>query len=253
VEFRFITGEGRVAQELHQQVTERSWTLYQSECTTRALLRPLDSSDQYLHRALRGKRRKELRRLENRLRETGSTEYRLLGPLDDARPWIESFLELESLGWKGNAGSSLASNESARRFFVETALNAHRNGQLMMLGLFHRGKPIALKCNFISGPGSFAFKIAFDEAYGRYSPGMLLEIENIRVLHNLPQIAWMDSTADAQHFMINRLWDDRRSVETLLISPDRAGGNFSLAVLPFLRWIKRSLRRMFAIDNRQAS
>ena len=241
VEFRFITGEGRVAQELHQQISERRWTAFQSECTIRALLKPMPTAELYLASALRGKHRKEFHRLEKRLSEMGPTEYRCLEPQGDAGPWIASFLELESSGWKGQNGSSLASREETRRFFEESALEAHRHRQLMMLGLFHRNKPIALKCNFFSGRGSVAFKIAFDENFERYSPGMLLEIENVRRFHDMREIAWMDSTAEAQHFMINRLWIDRRSVETLVVSPNRAWGNFIVSGFPFLRWVKGAM------------
>ena len=244
VEFRFIAGEGRFAQELHQQITERRLMAFQSECTVRALFKPMSSGESYLERALKGKRRKEFRRLENRLSEAGRIEYRCLDPKGDAKPWITSFLELESRGWKGEMGSSLASQEDARRFFEESAQEAHRHGQLMMLGLFHENKAIALKCNFVSGHGSFAFKIAFDEEYGRYSPGMLLEMENVRRLHTMPEVAWMDSTADAQHFMINRLWIDRRTVETLVVSVNRPPGGLIVAGLPLLRWMKGTVHHV---------
>ncbi len=249
IEFRFITGEGRVAQELHQQVSERRWMLFQSDCTIRALFKPLPNAQLYLERALRGKHRKELRRLEKRLSEAGPTEYRCLEQRADAAPWIASFLELESRGWKGQGGSSLASRDETRRFFEEAALEAHRQGRLMMLGLFHREKPIALKCNLLSGNGSVAFKIAFDEDYARYSPGMLLEMENVRRLHEMPEVEWMDSTADAQHFMINRLWMDRRTIETLVVSPNRAWGNLIVSGFPFLRWVKGATQHMVESMN----
>lgn len=198
----------------------------------------MPSAELYLERALSGKHRKEFRRIEKRLSEMGTTEYRSLEPQGDVKPWIASFLELESSGWKGQSGGSLASREETRRFFEESALAAHRHGQLMMLGLFHKDRPIALKCNLFSGHGSFAFKIAFDEDFRRYSPGMLLEIENVRRLHDMREIAWMDSTAEAQHFMINRLWIDRRTVETLVVSPNHIWGNLIVSGFPFLRWVK---------------
>ena len=42
---------------------------------------------------------------------------------------------------------------------------------------------VAMKCNFLSGAGSFAFKIAFDEAFARFSPGVQLEIDNVQAFH----------------------------------------------------------------------
>lgn len=241
VEFGFITGEGRVAQELHQQLTERELCHLQSECTIRALFKPRANADLYVGQALRGKKRKEFRRLEHRLAETGVVEYRSLAAAAAALPWVKAFFELETRGWKGRMNTSLASEAPDAKFFEQAALEAHRHGQLMMLGLFHNDRPIAMKCNFLSGHGAYAFKIAFDEEYARYSPGVLLEIENLRLLHRTPQIAWMDSTADANHPMINRLWLDRRTVETLLVSPNRVSGDFIIAMVPLARWLKRYL------------
>ena len=49
-----------------------------------------------------------------------------------------------------------------------------------MLALRLDGAPIAMKFNVEAGDGAFALKVAFDEAYARFSPGVALEIESIR-------------------------------------------------------------------------
>jgi hypothetical protein len=49
--------------------------------------------------------------------------------------------------------------------------------------------------------------------------------------------------------MINRLWIDRRTVETLLISPNRAWGNLIVSCFPLLRWAKRATRRIVRRPN----
>src|SRR5262245_64353616 len=82
----------------------------------------------------------------------------------------EEFLEFESNSWKGKGGRALVCSETDRKYFVEIAREAFRRGKLMMLALRFNGRPIAYKVNFLSGDGSFAFKIAFDEEYARYSP-----------------------------------------------------------------------------------
>lgn len=236
-----ITGEGRIAQEFHRQINDRQWAHFQYEWSIRALLKPPIDGQTYLKPALQNKHIKELHRLERKLMALGPTSYRYLEPHEDPKPWIDIFLELESSGWKGKTQTSLASNPATKVFFEELAQGAHRNGQLMMLGLFHQDKPIALKCNILSGNGAFAFKIAYDEHFAAFSPGVQLELENIRRFHLMPQLHWMDSTAQSHHFMINRLWIDRRSIETLIFSPNRAWGNFIISIFPLLRWIKSTL------------
>lgn len=63
--------------------------------------------------------------------------------------------------------------------------------------------------NFITPPGAYSFKTAFDEGYARFSPGMLLQLENLALLER-PGVAWADSCPVEGHPMIERLWRDRR-------------------------------------------
>src|SRR5262249_28105510 len=88
------------------------------ECYNRALFHPGQrDAAAYLQTALAGRRRKELKRQEKRLGETGRLEYRTLGPQGDAAAWVEDFLQLEASGWKGHEGSALALREQDRAFF----------------------------------------------------------------------------------------------------------------------------------------
>ncbi|OQW37434.1 MAG: hypothetical protein A4E19_13600 [Nitrospira sp. SG-bin1] len=207
----------------------------------RALFIQNCNSETYLQNSLSGKHRKELRRQEKRLAELGALEYVSLHPDEPATPWIDKFLKLEGLGWKGEEGSAFASNDLDEAYFRTITQEAHRKKQLMILALNLNGKPIAMKCNFIAGKGSYAFKIAFDEAFKAYSPGVHLEMENVRLLHRLPDIQWMDSCATPNHFMINRLWTARRTIKNIRIGCSGAMGNLFLASIPLFRWLKRGI------------
>ena len=70
---------------------------------------------------------------------------------------------------------------------------------------------------FLTPPGAFSFKTAFDERYARLSPGVLLQIENLRMLEN-DGILWSDSCASADHPMIDHLWRERRGIGRLSIA-----------------------------------
>lgn len=192
--------------------------------------------------ALSHKGAKELRRQERRLAEAGPLEYAELESAEDAEQWIADFLELEARGWKGRKASALGSSEAGRLFFTRAARAAARRGRLMMLGLRLAGRWVALKCNFVSGEGAFAFKIAYDEDYARFSPGALLELENMRRFHAQPRLRWMDSCAEPDHFMANRLWRDRRALLELVTTTGRAAGDLMVASLPLVHWVARSLR-----------
>ncbi|MFN7159793.1 MAG: GNAT family N-acetyltransferase, partial [Erythrobacter cryptus] len=82
-------------------------------------------------------------------------------------------------------------------------------GRLERLALRLDGRAIAMLANFITPPGAYSFKTAFDEDYARFSPGMLLQLENLALLER-PDVAWADSCAAEGHPMIERLWRDRR-------------------------------------------
>lgn len=242
VEWGLVGSGGPFERALMRVLDETSRRRFLSHTSERAYLTPRGDAERFFDAALTGKRRKEYRRLERRLAELGALEYAELADPAQAPAWIAQFLELEASGWKGLRGSALASNDPNRRFFEHAALAAAQRGRLMMLALRVGGRPVAMKCNFLADGGAFTFKIAYDEAYSRYSPGLLLELENIRCFHRSPALSWMDSCAEAGHFMANRLWLDRRSLMTLITASGRATGELVVSSLPVLRWIARSLR-----------
>jgi len=179
--------------------------------TERALLESTLSPEQYYERTIRKKKRKELKRLANRLAELGTVDTRRLGDGEDVGPWCDAFLALERAGWKGSAGSALGSTPGTERFFREAVAGAQAAGRLEILRIDLDERPIAMLVNFIALPGAFSFKIAFDEAFARFSPGVLIEIENLQVLAR-GDVAWMDSCAVENHPMINSLWAERRAI-----------------------------------------
>ncbi len=239
VELRFIPGEGAFYQLLVEEMDRRAAITFQVDCTTRALFRPARTADDYLKSVpLSGRHMKGLRRQERRLAETGRLEYVALPSPTDAKTWIETFMQLEATGWKGERGTAALSDRAGQAFFLSAMSEAAHRGRLMMLGLQVDGRFIAMKCNLTAGRSAFALKIAYDEAHASHSPGVLLEIENIRRLHAQCEIEWMDACSVSEHFMINRLWSDRRVIQTLLIASNRRGG-LLLSVLPLLRGVKR--------------
>ena len=243
VELRSIAADGPVHQLLVEQLHARRRPFWLGDWSTRAFFEPGADAESYLRGAISGLALKEVRRKEKRLRERGRLVWRELEPGEDAAPWLRDFLELEASGWKGRGRSALACSEPEREFFVSAATAAHDLGQLMLLGLFLDDRPLALKCSFLAGAGGFAFKIAFDEAFRAFSPGFLLEIENVRRLHGRPDIRWMDSCAAAQHAMINRLWPGRRTMATVLFATGRAPGDLLVSLMPLLQWGRRKLTR----------
>jgi CelD/BcsL family acetyltransferase involved in cellulose biosynthesis len=177
----------------------------------RAFLKSNLGSAAYYEQAVRPKKRKELRRLRNRLAELGRLETRLLDDPAELPAWCDAFLALEQAGWKGRVGTALAAAPAAETFFREALAAAWDAGRLQFRRLDLDGRPIAMLVNFLTPPGGFSFKTAFDESFAQYSPGVLIQLDNLDVLDD-PAIAWMDSCAAQDHPMIDSLWTGRRSI-----------------------------------------
>lgn len=169
------------------------------------------SPQAYYETNVRKKKRKELTRLGNRLAELGAVTTEELKDSADLNAWCDEYLMLERSGWKGDFGSALASSPSTENFFRAAIAGAHEAGRLQFLRLAVDGRPIAMLVNFLVAPGSFSFKTAYDEAYARFSPGILIQLANLAILDR-PEIDWMDSCAAQDHPMIDSLWSERRTL-----------------------------------------
>jgi CelD/BcsL family acetyltransferase involved in cellulose biosynthesis len=177
----------------------------------RALLESGRTADDYWSEVVRKKKRKEIARLENRLAEIGDIQVESLRDETDAETWIAAFLALESAGWKALDGAALAIDDGTRSFFSDAIADGLKHRRVEILRLRVGQETIAMLVNFLAYPGSFSFKIAYDEAYARYSPGILIEKANLQRLGD-PCFGWMDSCAVEDHPMINSLWRDRRDM-----------------------------------------
>ncbi len=163
-----ITGDGPFYHLLLEHVQEQHRALFVAEAYARAFLR---NDGTALGAGLSGDKRRKLRRAEERLAASAALQYTALEDEGDAEAWLADFLRLEASGWKGRAGTALDCRPIDRQFFLEVGRAAFQRRRLMMLAVCANGRPIAQLCNFLAGEGSFAFKVAHDEAHASYSPG----------------------------------------------------------------------------------
>jgi len=241
-----VPGDGPFRLLLVDELYRRRWPYAVSAWYTRALFKPAATGQEFLERSLNGKRRKELRRQRSRLAELGRLEVFELGPGEDPARSVEDLFRLESNGWKGRGKDAAIRKEAHRAYLLEMARQAHERGKLMMMGLRLDGRPIAVKYNLLAGEGSFAFKIAYDESFARYSPGVLLELDNVEKLHERKDIQWMDSCAAPERFMINHLWPDRREMQTLFFATGSVLASIAVALVPLVHLARSVARRIAA-------
>ena len=181
------------------------------EHEVRALLASELSPDDYFEQSLSTKKRKELRRQARRLAEHGELSVDRAETPEAIGVFSDEFLALEAASWKGRAGSSLANDPACARFFRESLTGAAQAGRVEGLSLRLNGEPIAMLATFLTPPGAFSFKTTFDERFARFSPGVLLQKENLDLLQR-EGIDWCDSCAAPDHPMIDHFWRGQRNV-----------------------------------------
>lgn len=213
----------------------------------RALLHSALDADSYWEANVRAKKRKELRRLQKRLAEIGKVKCRILTEAAEVPRWCADFLHLEAAGWKGEQGTALAASADDAAFFRASITAALASDRLLFVRLEVDGQPIAMLVNFLHGVGGFSFKIAFDENMARFSPGVLIEIENLRLVQADPAIAWMDSCAAADHPMIDSLWAERRAIAQYRVALKGSGlaalrRRVSLATVNSIETVAKTIR-----------
>jgi CelD/BcsL family acetyltransferase involved in cellulose biosynthesis len=185
---------------------------------SRALLAPPhDGRAHYIERALGSRRLKELRRMGRRLADLGAVLFTAARQLSDVIPALEDFLALEASGWKGEAGTAAAQHEGLSHF-IGTALGGlAEEGKVTINRMLVDGRAIAASITLRSGEGAWFWKIAYDESFARYSPGVMLTVALSEELLDDANVAHADSCATANHPMIDHIWRERLSLCDLLI------------------------------------
>lgn len=204
-----LPADGILAASLAQVLALEGRTAAIVHSHERALLASDLTSEDYFNASLSTKKRKELRRQHRRLDELGDLTFERTSGAEGIAEWTAEFLALEQAGWKGEQGSALAESTATRSLFEQSLAGAAVAGRLERLTFRLNGKPIAMLANFITAPGSFSFKTAFDEDYARFSPGVLLQKENLALLDR-GTIEWCDSCAASGHPMIEKIWREKR-------------------------------------------
>lgn len=176
---------------------------------TRAVASSEVNADEFMSHHVSSRKRKELRRQQRRLEELGELKYTSARSSGEVRNAMERFLTLEASGWKGRKTTALLSDPSTATFARTMARYFAQDGKCSIDALELNGRPIAMGIVLCSNDTAFFWKTAYDEAYAKYSPGVLFSVEMTRRMiangaHNL-----INSCAIPDHPMIDHIWRER--------------------------------------------
>jgi CelD/BcsL family acetyltransferase involved in cellulose biosynthesis len=184
----------------------------------RACLDARRDADEVLRDALSAKKLKELRRQRNRLAEQhGAVRFEVARSVDDVAGAVEVFLALEASGWKGERGTALRQDDGDLNFIRHATRGLAETGQCEIATLHAGDTPIAAAVVLRHQDRAFYFKLGIDERFAKFSPGVQLTLDLTRHLCADAVLATADSTASADHPMINPIWRGRLKMGDAII------------------------------------
>lgn len=184
----------------------------------RALLAPsAGERSRYAERALSPRRLKELRRIGRRLSELGAVLFTAATEFPAVTAALDDFFALEASGWKGRAGTAAAHHAALRQFMQQALHGMAAEGKVAINRILIDGAAIAATITLRSGDHGWFWKIAHDEYFARFSPGVMLTIAVTEDLAEDSSLACTDSCATANHPMIDHIWRQRLPLCDLMI------------------------------------
>jgi CelD/BcsL family acetyltransferase involved in cellulose biosynthesis len=181
VRFRELREDSVVYRQLQESAQRRGLSWFVDRRYTRASLKLGNDSAWRDH--ISSSRHRKLRSARRKLAGQGKLEFRIAAPGEISESTTDTFLRLESMGWKSE--SALLAKRNDTLFFREMARGCREQGLLFFCELVLNGTVIASVANLRVNGSGFAFKTGYDPAYAKLSPGLLL------------QYSFLESLADA--------------------------------------------------------
>jgi CelD/BcsL family acetyltransferase involved in cellulose biosynthesis len=160
---------------------------------------------------------RDIQRSIRRLEEQGALRFERARDPDLVAQRIEDFLAIEHGGWKGVGGTSFLSNP-LHADFARMAFAGSDTERCSVDSLLLDGRPIAVSLNLQTGDTIFTPKCAYDEAWRKCCPGLVLEYFVMEAFYGEDCLE-MDSATTVDGHVIAGLWNASKPMGTVLIGP----------------------------------
>ena len=209
-----MNGGGPVAALLRQAVDTLGLPLRVFESYDRGLLmRRAEPTYDRVHSA---KTRYNMRRQRRLLEKELLCETAVVDRADDPTS-IEDYIELEASGYKVRTGVAMTTVPGEPEYFKEMCQNFAKAGRLHVLALEAEGRTLAMEIWARAGEGLFLMKISFDEKFGRFGPGVLLQMAAMDYFHSQTDAEWIDTCTSPDNGLLLRMYPERRRIESLFV------------------------------------
>jgi CelD/BcsL family acetyltransferase involved in cellulose biosynthesis len=214
----YLVLDGPVAGALTRVLGRHAGSMALSRRHARALVAPAAARGSYIERAIPAKKRKELRRQRKRLAEMGNLVSATATTVPDITVALDHYFALEAAGWKGRAGTAARCRKETADLVAQAVIGLAREGKAEIVRLCIDARPIAALMVLRSGDTAWCWKIAHDESYGRFSPGVQVLLDATQRLLGDEQIGRVDSCATPDHPMIDHVWRERLPIADWLFA-----------------------------------
>jgi CelD/BcsL family acetyltransferase involved in cellulose biosynthesis len=214
----FVPQDGPFAAAFESILTRGAMPAADFNRHRRALLAPAGEHAQYVERAIGTRRLKELRRNGRRLADKGAVLFTAATEGPAVAKQIRDFFALEAGGWKGKAGTAAAHHDHIHRFIETAVTGLAAEGKARINRIMLDGRAIAATIALLSRDEAWFWKIAYDERFARFSPGVMLTVALTEQLLENGEIVRTDSCATADHPMIDHIWRERLALQDRLIA-----------------------------------
>jgi hypothetical protein len=209
--------DGPAARTLRAAALARDYPVFTAATEKRAVLNAGLDGPAHMAAAFTAHHRRGYGRLWRRLGESGGLDFTISRGPDAIFSRMEEFLLLEDAGWKGRKRTSLLSDRMQSAFARETVNSFAERDMVRIMTLDLGGRAIASLIVLMESGVAYTWKIAFDETLEKFSPGMLLMIETTKALLEDPNMTSADSCAVPDHPMMDRVWTEHKTLQTLII------------------------------------
>jgi CelD/BcsL family acetyltransferase involved in cellulose biosynthesis len=196
---------------------------------------------------LEGHRRRELGRSRRRLAEHLGTEITIVDRSADAGA-VDEFLQMEASGWKGRVDNGAFLGDRAKvEWFREWRERWASADRLLLLSLQAGDVSIAMLWNVWADDRLICFRIAYDDAYARFAPGIALFFDALEYVRDNTDAQAVDAYTDRNNSFFRDILPERRQITMLLIG---TGGSVDRRVVAALPGMERLVARSSGLWNR---
>ena len=141
---------------------------------------PIETGWDEYYATISADRRSTFRRMEKRAKQLGEIKYEIIAPKpEELSTLLPEVFQIEMASWKSRVGTALQTHALLGNFFSLYSKDMAKLGMLRIAFLKIGGKAVAAQLLVEYANRLWVFKIGYDEAYSRCSPGSLLMNEVI--------------------------------------------------------------------------